>query len=106
MTDHNPTASFPTLEEMQHWTHVIGKAQQMMIEHSLKIGGQDSTVQLPAFLGFGAGFGDGQSLAKAANDFWSDSLNLWQRFMTPTDASAAPQPAVKDRRFAAPGLIQ
>ena len=106
MTDHNPTASFPTLEEMQHWTHVIGKAQQMMIEHSLKIGGQDSTVQLPAFpgfgAGFGAGFGDGQSLAKAANDFWSDSLNLWQRFMTPTDASAAPQPEVKDRRFAAP----
>jgi polyhydroxyalkanoate synthase subunit PhaC len=98
MTSQPAAPAFPTLEEMQHWTWVIGKAQQMMIEHSLKIGSQDSLTQMPAF----PGFGDGQSLAKAATDFWSDSLSLWQRFMTPPGAASAPVAEIKDRRFAAP----
>ncbi|MEK6638491.1 MAG: class I poly(R)-hydroxyalkanoic acid synthase [Pseudomonadota bacterium] len=99
MTSDPETTTFPSLEEMQHWTWVIGKAQQLMIEHGLKGVGQGDS---PAPMAFPS-FGDGQSLAKATTDFWTDSLNLWQRFLTPSGADAgAPSVAVKDRRFAAP----
>lgn len=101
MTSQAPPPVFPTLEEMQHWTWVIGKAQQMMIEHGLKLAGQNESA-VPAMPPFAfPGFGDGQSLAKATTDFWTDSLTLWQRFLTPQPASDA-APAIKDRRFAAP----
>src|SRR4028119_1890413 len=30
----------PTLEEMQHWTWVMGRAQQMMLEHVAKQAGE------------------------------------------------------------------
>ena len=96
MNNPNPAPTFPTLEEMQHWTQVIGKAQQMMIEHSLKSGGEGFAV--PTF----PAFGDGQNFAKAASDFWTDSLNLWQRFMSPIGTAAAPESEIRDRRFAAP----
>ena len=100
MTSDSTVSTFPTLEEMQHWTWVIGKAQQMMIEHGLKLSGQnDSTV--PATPMAFPSFGDGQNLVKATTDFWTDSLNLWQRFLTPAQPDAPPA-AIKDRRFAAP----
>jgi polyhydroxyalkanoate synthase subunit PhaC len=28
-----PEMAVPTLEELQHWTWVMGRAQQMMMEH-------------------------------------------------------------------------
>jgi polyhydroxyalkanoate synthase subunit PhaC len=100
MTSDSTAPTFPTLEEMQHWTWVVGKAQQMMIEHSLKLTGQSDSGSFAAPVTF-PGFGDGQSLAKATTDFWTDSLNLWQRFLTPAQ-SGAEAAAIKDRRFAAP----
>jgi polyhydroxyalkanoate synthase subunit PhaC len=101
MTSDPAITTFPTLEEMQHWTWVIGKAQQMMMEHGLKLAGQnDSTA--PAMPMVFPNFGDGQSLVKATTDFWADSLNLWQRFLTPPASDVAPNVTIKDRRFAAP----
>jgi len=100
MTSDPATTTFPTLEEMQHWTWVVGKAQQMMIEHSLKLSGQSDSASAAQPMAF-PGFGDGQSLIKATADFWSDSLSLWQRFLTPVQSDAPPA-AIKDRRFAAP----
>ncbi len=29
----DPAASIPTLDELQHWTGVLGQAQQMILEH-------------------------------------------------------------------------
>jgi polyhydroxyalkanoate synthase subunit PhaC len=101
MNSDSATPTFPTLEEMQHWTWVVGKAQQMMIEHSLKLSGQNDSAAPTPLMAF-PGFGDGQSLAKATTDFWTDSLRLWQRFLTPPGAETAPPAAVTDRRFAAP----
>jgi polyhydroxyalkanoate synthase subunit PhaC len=92
--------AFPTLEEMQHWTWVIGKAQQMMIEQGLKLAGQSGDMPTPTLPAI-PGFGDAGSMAKMAGDFWSDSLTLWQRFLTP-QASAPPAPEIRDRRFSAP----
>ncbi len=75
----------PTLEEMQHWTWVIGRAQQMMMEQGL--------AALPTV----PGVNDPATIDRL-HDFWNDSLNLWQRFLTPggDEATAAP-PA--DKRF-------
>ena len=101
MTDASATPPLPTLEEMQDMTWVIGRAQQMMIEHSLKFtpGGDSSTTNpLNAF----PGFGEGHSLAKATANFWSESLSLWQRFMSPLSAPASPVLPNNDRRFSAP----
>jgi polyhydroxyalkanoate synthase len=81
----------PTLEDMQHWTWVMGRAQQMMLEAGLCAG-------VPVI----PGFNDPATLARVG-DFWSDSLKLWQRFLDPKAAEAEPgaalKDAAKDRRF-------
>ncbi|MET0268975.1 MAG: class I poly(R)-hydroxyalkanoic acid synthase [Sphingomonas sp.] len=92
---------------MQHWTGVIGSAQQMMLEYvSAQMAGAAESGRERAFAPPGAA-----SIMKAQADFWSDSMILWQRFVTPgepidpeaqakMDAVAAQ--ADKDRRFAQP----
>ncbi|MGQ0588882.1 MAG: hypothetical protein ACT4N8_05025, partial [Sphingosinicella sp.] len=34
--DAPPPFTTPSLEDIQHWTHVMGRAQQMMLEHLSK----------------------------------------------------------------------
>ena len=63
MTSDPATTTFPTLEEMQHWTWVVGKAQQMMIEHSLKLSGQSDSGGAAQPMAFPS-FGDGQSKSR------------------------------------------
>ena len=100
----------PTLDELQHWTGVMGRAQQMMLEYATHQatgpGGQPLFPDLaklfapPPSLRFGV---DAQALADAHADFWKDSLTLWQRFLNPEaalDADSPGEPA-EDRRFAA-----
>ncbi|QLC25021.1 class I poly(R)-hydroxyalkanoic acid synthase [Parasphingopyxis algicola] len=116
----SPMASshMPTLEDMQHWTGVLGRAQQMMLEYAAtqmqRAGeeGQEKLAeavptpdQLPAmFPGFPTMTLDPKKFAKAQSDFWEDSLKLWTRFLNPggegEDGEDAPR--AKDRRFSAP----
>jgi len=70
----------PDLAEMQHWTQMVGRAQQLMLEAGLPIA-------------------SGEAVAAQVRDFWSDYLGLWQRFVQP--AAAGEAPPEKDRRFAA-----
>ena len=70
----------PSLEDMQHWTWVIGRAQQMMLEHGLDMM-QIATAKSPA-PGLPA-LPETSAFAKAQADFWTDSLKMWQRFLTP-----------------------
>ncbi len=100
----------PTLDELQHWTGVMGRAQQMILEYAARQGAEPGGQQLmpdlaklfapPPSLRFGL---DTQALADAHADFWKDSLTLWQRFLNPTAAidSDAPAEPTDDRRFAA-----
>lgn len=76
-----PVPPILTLADMQHWTWMLGRAQQLMLEAGLPIA-------------------DGEAIAAQARDFWTDYLGLWQRFATP-GAAAAERPAEKDRRFSA-----
>ncbi|MEG3172309.1 class I poly(R)-hydroxyalkanoic acid synthase [Sphingomonas sp. ZB1N12] len=88
------TPPTPTLPDLQHWTWVMGRAQQMMMEQGLAAM-QPKPEAIPAI----PGLTDPATLERA-RDFWSESLTLWQRFLDP---AKAPEPApVTDKRFKAP----
>ncbi|HEY0269982.1 MAG TPA: class I poly(R)-hydroxyalkanoic acid synthase [Sphingomonas sp.] len=106
----------PTLAELQHWTGVVGRAQQLLLEYAATQAQQQigrieakpavrpdlaSLLKPPPRFGF-----DTEALIAAQGDFWKDSLSLWQRWLDPeraeaTDSVEAPEVAA-DRRFAAP----
>ncbi|WP_066549088.1 MULTISPECIES: PHA/PHB synthase family protein [unclassified Sphingomonas] len=93
MADNEPKTS-TTLEDLQHWTYVLGRAQQMMLEHGHYT---MSTTPLSAMT-------DPTAFARASADFWADSMRLWQRFLDPGRAPAfeeTPEQA-RDKRFKAP----
>lgn len=97
----------PTLEDMQHWTWVMGRAQQMMMESGFPTAPSDLAA-LPGMPSLSAmpaipGLTDPATLKRTEN-FWADSLNLWQRFLDPAKASdhvESPQHA-GDKRFKDP----
>ncbi|WP_425506584.1 PHA/PHB synthase family protein [Sphingomonas kyeonggiensis] len=92
------TPPIPDLEDLQHWTWVLGRAQQMMLEH-----GFDWVEHMPAAPPFGALL-DPTAAVKATTDFWSDTMQLWQRFLDPKNAAPfeeTPEQA-RDKRFKAP----
>ncbi|HXH15301.1 MAG TPA: class I poly(R)-hydroxyalkanoic acid synthase [Sphingomonas sp.] len=88
------TPPAPSLPDLQHWTWVMGRAQQMMMEQGLAAM-QPPPETIPAI----PGFTDPATLERT-RDFWTESLTLWQRFLDP---AKAPEPApVTDKRFKAP----
>jgi polyhydroxyalkanoate synthase subunit PhaC len=91
--------ALPSLEELQHWTWVMGRAQQMMLEAGLDIG-LDLAKEAP--LPTIAGINDPATLERART-FWEDSVKLWQRLVDPAHAEPVPEPAAlaRDRRFKA-----
>ena len=92
MAETQPDA--PTLPDLQHWTWVMGRAQQMMMEQGLAAM-QAKPEAIPVI----PGFTDPATLERA-RDFWTESLTLWQRFLDPAKSpEAAP---VTDKRFKAP----
>jgi len=108
MADDTETPSaMPTLEDWQHWTLVMGRAQQMLMEFwadSLKKDQPFPTWSPPAF-GFG-GEGvanDPMALMSAGAQAWAKGLETWGKVLG--GVTAAPPTGEKDRkdrRFAAP----
>ena len=96
-TTTGPMPTIPSLEDMQHWTWVMGRAQQMMLEAGLQT--IEETPAIPII----PGFTDPRTLERA-RDFWADSMKLWTRFLMPDLAAAEPEnPAhAKDKRFKDP----
>ncbi len=92
---------FPSLEDWQHWTYVMGRAQQMMMEYWAEQAGKDAPAI--AWPGLEA-TSDPMSLMSAGADAWAKGLETWGKMMggvglVPPPSAAAP---VRDRRFAAP----
>ncbi|MFN3820036.1 PHA/PHB synthase family protein [Blastomonas sp.] len=113
--------ALPTLEEMQHWTWVVGRAQQMMLEHAATMAQQTPDMsaftdpqalqaRLPAWMGSMP-----QAMLDAQADMWREGLTLWQGFIgamtppallaeneggPPSGPRAVPE-LRSDRRFAA-----
>ncbi|WP_422058726.1 PHA/PHB synthase family protein [Sphingomonas sp.] len=88
------------MEDLQHWTWVFGRAQQMMMEQGLDIAGQmPTTPQLPMMPPL-----DPAAAVRAGAEFWADTMTLWQRFLDPAAApkfEETPEQA-RDKRFKAP----
>jgi polyhydroxyalkanoate synthase len=103
-----PPFPTPSLEDMQHWTWVMGRAQQLMMEHLAQQMGEAAkaapdpekvAAQWPGM----AMFGDPAGLMRMQADLWSEGLSIWQRALGDTHPhSALEEKADKDRRFAAP----
>ncbi|MEA3053292.1 MAG: poly[(R)-3-hydroxyalkanoate] polymerase subunit PhaC [Sphingomonadales bacterium] len=91
----------PSLEEMQQWTWVMGRAQQMMLEHVAKAMGEAAEAKAPQLPWLNM-FGDPAKLARQQADLWTEGLSIWQRALgveTPPTGLAAK--ADQDKRFAA-----
>jgi polyhydroxyalkanoate synthase subunit PhaC len=104
--DTKSASAVPTLEEWQHWTLVMGRAQQMLMEawaESLKKEQPFPAWSTPAF-----GFGDGQpasdpmALMSAGAQAWAKGLETWGKMLGGVTAAPAEERERKDRRFAAP----
>ncbi|MDI1294964.1 MAG: class I poly(R)-hydroxyalkanoic acid synthase [bacterium] len=91
----------PTLDQMQQWTQVIGRAQQLMLEQAAGVAGRT----LPF---------DPEALSRIQSSFADEGMALWQRFLdsgglfrdTPAPPPADSPAARKDRRFADPAWTQ
>ncbi len=112
----------PSLEDLQHWTSVMGRAQQMMLEHMAQQFGE-ATEKAAETAGPGhAGrivqswpgmnlFGDPAKLMEQQAQLWTEGLGIWQRALARAAGGAeaeeaAPSPlaekADRDKRFSAP----
>lgn len=93
----------PSLGQMQHWTWVIGRGQQMILEHAARA---IANAEVPAVAGGARELPfDPEALATIQTDFAAEGVALWQRFLDSgvwTGESEAPPPARKDRRFVDP----
>ena len=100
----NSGAAMPTLEDWQHWTLVMGRAQQMMMEYwaSQVKEGQPMPGWSPSAFGFGepGAAGDPMALMSAGAQAWAKGLESWGKVLG--GVTAAPAAEKKDRRFAAP----
>jgi polyhydroxyalkanoate synthase len=94
MDSDTTTPPFPTLEDWQHWTWVMGRAQQMLMETWA-----DSLKGDEPMAGFTApGAADPMAWMTAGAEAWSKGLEAWGRMLGAT-AEAGQR---KDRRFASP----
>src|SRR6185369_15722121 len=100
-------SAIPTLEDWQHWTLVMGRAQQMLMEfwaESLKKDQPFPGWSPPAF-GFGEqpGSADPMALMSAGAQAWAKGLEAWGKMLGGVAAApAADEKDRKDRRFTAP----
>ena len=108
------TPPMPTLEELQHWTSVMGRAQQLMLEHVAEQMKEGVSATMPAMFDPSRPavrwpgmelWTDPARLAQMQTELWTEGLAIWQRALggAPTEeASALQEKAEKDKRFAAP----
>ena len=110
MTEETKTGTAaPSLEDWQHWTWVMGRAQQMLMEawaESLKTSSPWLTTPPawgafpPAFFANPAGApADPVSMMSAGADAWAKGLEAWGQMLGLETKAAAEK---KDRRFSAP----
>ena len=112
MAEDTKTASaIPTLEDWQHWTLVMGRAQQMLMEFWAESLKKDQPMPsfgpawTPPALGFGSDSApaDPMALMSAGAQAWAKGLEAWGKVLGGVGATPAGEQAErKDRRFAAP----
>ena len=109
MADETNTAgAIPSLEDWQHWTWVMGRAQQMLMEtwaDGMKQG-QPWPAAAPPWGAFPPAFGaaspmtaDPAALFSAGAEAWAKGLETWGKMM---GLDTETKEGARDRRFAAP----
>ena len=102
-----PELPIPTLEELQHWTFVMGRAQQLMMEHLAGRWGEAAGQSAdPAKLASAwpamNWLTDPGRMAQAQVDLWTEGLSIWQRALGGYGGRPdLEERADKDKRFAA-----
>jgi poly[(R)-3-hydroxyalkanoate] polymerase subunit PhaC len=98
-TDEKQVGAIPSLEDWQHWTLVMGRAQQMLMEAWAKGLEKDQPASgwPPAFGQFAGPGSDPMALMTAGADAWAKGLDAWGKLLGVT-AQAVEK---KDRRFSA-----
>ncbi len=107
------TPPIPSLEELQHWTSVMGRAQQLMLEHMAEQMKEGASASSSLFDPSKAAvrwpgmelWADPAKLAQMQTELWTEGLNIWQRVLgqsPSSEKSALQEKADKDKRFAAP----
>ncbi len=93
--------TLPSLADMQHWTWVLGRAQQMMLEAGIDAAQAAPKITTPAIPAMTI---DPGQMMQAGADFWADTMKLWQRFLDPAHAEPFVETAeqARDKRFKAP----
>jgi polyhydroxyalkanoate synthase len=102
----------PSLEDMQHWTWVMGRAQQLMMEHLAGRMGEavtavpdpESAARTVAASWPGMSmFADPARIMQMQTELWTEGLSIWQRALGGAgERTALAEQADKDRRFSAP----
>jgi polyhydroxyalkanoate synthase subunit PhaC len=106
--DTKPAPAMPTLEDMQHWTFVMGRAQQLMMEHLAEQMKTVASTPAPDPAKVAAGwpgmglFNDPGQIAKAQVELWTEGLQIWQRALGGPGEGPLAARADQDKRFAAP----
>ena len=102
-----PELPMPSLAELQHWTWVMGRAQQLMMEHLAEqfdeatAGTGTDPARIASAFPLINWFADPAKVAQAQVDLWSEGLSIWQRALAamaagptsrrrPTRTSASP----------------
>jgi polyhydroxyalkanoate synthase subunit PhaC len=110
MADTIDAPKLPSLEDMQHWTYVMGRAQQLMMEHVARqvseSGNKMATSPPKLSLGTLPGaalFADPAKLAQAQVDMWTQGMAIWQNVLGGNgQKSEIQEKADKDKRFNSP----
>ena len=99
-TPKTETPSFPTLEDWQHWTYVMGRVQQMMMEYWAEQAGK-APPSSPFAFGEVDSSSDPMALMSAGAQAWAKGLETWGKMLGGA-VPGADVSAIRDRRFAAP----
>jgi polyhydroxyalkanoate synthase len=107
--DTNTGGAIPSLEDWQHWTLVMGRAQQMLMEYWAESLKKDQPFPglNPSAFGFGEAqpAADPMALMTAGAQAWAKGLETWGKMLggVPVGVGGAGDGKErKDRRFAAP----
>ncbi len=101
----NSGSAIPTLEDWQHWTLVMGQAQQMLMEFWAEGLRKDQPFPglSPSAFDFGGMAADPMKLMSAGAEAWTKGLEAWGKVLGGVMAApSADEKERKDRRFAAP----
>jgi polyhydroxyalkanoate synthase len=102
MADETNIGAIPTLEDWQHWTLVMGRAQQMMMEFWAD---QAKGKPFPGWDASAFDFSGKQSpaeLMSAGAQAWAKGLETWGKMLGGVIPASGGEAQRTDRRFAAP----